>query len=173
MRVDISSFGQFNISWKGFNTQEINRQKRQLSQYNETLNDFTIGNNSHVGLSENENLEKQTNGQPTALEIVDKVARQNQVIEKNIDDQITRAVSTAVLTVENYMPDAILTAVVNMIVRSLVWVSVKWMTGLVDGGSHIRMNILGMILIWFPVFQVCVAECPRNGSGVRPYLRVQ
>ena len=48
------------------------------------------------------------------------------------------------------------------------------MTGLIDGGSHFRMRIiLGTILIWFLVFHVCVPECFRNGSGVRPYLWVQ
>ena len=26
---------------------------------------------------------------------------------------------------------------------------------------------------WFQVFHICVSECSRNGSGVRPYLRVQ
>ena len=58
--------------------------------------------------------------------------------------------------------------------RSLVWVWINWMRGLIDGGSHFRMKIiLGTILIWFLVFHVCVPECSRNGSGVCPYLWVQ
>ena len=37
-----------------------------------------------------------------------------------------------------------------------------------------RMNItLGVDLIHSLVFHVCVPECSRNGSGVRPYLGVQ
>ena len=59
-------------------------------------------------------------------------------------------------------------------VRSLVCVWVNWMTGLTDGGFHFRMRIiLGTILIWFLVFHVCLPECSRNDSGVRPYLWVQ
>ena len=59
-------------------------------------------------------------------------------------------------------------------VRSLVRVWFTWMTGQIDGGSHFRMRIiLGTILIWFLVLHVCVPECSRNGSGMRPYLWVQ
>ena len=37
-----------------------------------------------------------------------------------------------------------------------------------------RMRItLGVVLIRCIVFHVCVSECSRNGSGVRPYLWVQ
>ena len=58
--------------------------------------------------------------------------------------------------------------------RSLVWVWIIWITGLIDGGSHFRMRItLGMTLIWFLVFYVCVLECSWIGSGVRPYLWVE
>ena len=41
---------------------------------------------------------------------------QNQVIQNKIDDQITRAVSRAVMTVENGMHDAILTAIDNVVI---------------------------------------------------------
>ena len=37
-----------------------NSQKRQLSQLNETMNDFVIGSNANVGAIENEILESQT-----------------------------------------------------------------------------------------------------------------
>ena len=48
------------------------------------------------------------------------------------------------------------------------------MTGVTDGGSHLRMKIiLRTNLVCFPVSHVCVPECSRNGSGVRPYLWVQ
>ena len=57
---------------------------------------------------------------------------------------------------------------------SLVCVWVNWRTVLTDGGSHFRMRIiLGTILTWFLVFNVCVPGCSRNGSGVRPYLWVE
>ena len=59
-------------------------------------------------------------------------------------------------------------------VRSLIWVWIIWKTGLIDGKSHFRMRIiLGMILVWFLVFHVCVPDCSRNGSRVCPYLWVQ
>ena len=58
--------------------------------------------------------------------------------------------------------------------RSLVYAWVNWMTGLTNGGSHFRMKItLEVVLIRSLVFHVCVPECSRNGSGVRPYLWVQ
>ena len=61
-----------------------NQQKRQLSQLDETLNDFVIGNNVNVNVLENEHLEQETNGQSNDLERVGDSVRQNQVIEKNL-----------------------------------------------------------------------------------------
>ena len=47
-------------------------------------------------------------------------------------------------------------------VSSLVWV---WITGLIDGGSHIRMQIIvRTIPIWFLAFHVCSPERSQNGS---------
>ena len=45
-----------------------NQQKRQVSQLEETLNDFVIGNSVNVNVSESETLEKQTNGQSNDFE---------------------------------------------------------------------------------------------------------
>ena len=57
---------------------------------------------------------------------------------------------------------------------SLACVWVNWMTWLANWGSHFRMRItLGFVLIRSLVFHVCVPECSRNGSGMRPYLLVQ
>ena len=112
-----------------------NQQKRQLSQLDQTLNDFVVGNSVNVNVSESENLEQQTNGQPNDFEIVDNSARQNQVIESNIDDQITRAVSSAVMTVENRMHDAILTAIGNVVITR-VEMAVKSITGLTGHGTN-------------------------------------
>ena len=39
-----------------------NKQKMQLSQVNEILNDFNIGSSTNVNAVENETLEQQTNG---------------------------------------------------------------------------------------------------------------
>ena len=112
-----------------------NQQKRQLSQLDQTLNDFVVGNSVNVNVSESENLEQQTNGQPNDFERVENSARPNQVIESNIDDQITRAVSSAVMTVENRMHDAILTAIGNVVITR-VEMAVKSITGLTGHGTN-------------------------------------
>ena len=69
-----------------------------------------------MNISESENLKKQINGQPNDFERFDNSSRQNQVIENNIDNQITKAVSSAVMTVKNRMRDAILTAIDNVVI---------------------------------------------------------
>ena len=46
-------------------------------------------------ISEGENFEQRTNGQSNDFERVDNSARQNQVIDNNIDEQLTRADSSA------------------------------------------------------------------------------
>ena len=93
-----------------------NQQRRHLSQLDETLKDIVIGNSVKMNVSENENLEQRTDGQCNDSERVDKTACQNQVIKNEIDDQITRTVSSAVMTVENRMHDAILTAIDNVVI---------------------------------------------------------
>ena len=59
-----------------------------------------------------------TNRPTVSLSIlrIENSARQNQVIQNKIDYQITRAVSSAVMTVENHMHDAILTAIDNVVI---------------------------------------------------------
>ena len=64
---------------------------------------------------QNETLEQQTNGQHDDFEAFVGNASQNQVMEKIIDDKIKRAVENAVLTVENCMHDAILTAMCKVV----------------------------------------------------------
>ena len=73
------------------------------------LFDFVVGNSVNVNVSESENLERQSNGQPNDFERVDNSPRQNEVIQNNVEDQIERTVSSAVMTVENRMHDAIMT----------------------------------------------------------------
>ena len=49
----------------------------------------------------------------------------------------------------------------EVFVRSLAWVWINWMTKL-TGGSYFKMRIvLGAIIIWFLVFDICVPECVR------------
>ena len=111
------------------------QQKRQLSQLDETLNDSVIGNSVNVNISGSENLEQPTNGQLNDFERFGESARQNQVIENNIEDKITRAVSSAVMTVENCMHDAILTAIDNVIIPR-VEILVKSITGSTGHGTN-------------------------------------
>ena len=65
---------------------------------------------------ESENWEQQSNSQSIRFEKFDNSVRQNQVIEKKVDDQITGALSGAVMTVENRMQDAILTAIDDVVI---------------------------------------------------------
>ena len=88
-----------------------------------------------MNVSENENLEQQTNGQPYDFERVDKSARQNQVLEKNFDNKIIRAFSSAVMTVEKRMHDAILTAIDNVVIPR-VQMAVKSITGSRGHGTN-------------------------------------
>ena len=104
------------------------QQKKQFSQLDETLNDFVLGYGANANVLESGNLEQQTDSHHNDLETVDDSTRQNQVIEGNIDDQITRTVSSAVMTVENRIPDAIMTAI-DKVVIPRVEMAVKSITG--------------------------------------------
>ena len=81
-----------------------------------------------MNVSEKETLEQETNGQPNDFGRLDDSERQNQVIENHIDDQITGAVDSAVMTVENRTHDAILTAIDNVVIAR-VEMAVKSITG--------------------------------------------
>ena len=53
-----------------------NEQKRQVSQLNETLIDFIIGNNTNMGVTEKEKLERQASGRHRIFEkIVDNASQ--------------------------------------------------------------------------------------------------
>ena len=75
---------------------------------------------------------------------------QSQVIENKIDDQITRAVSSPVMTVENCKRDVILTAIDNMVIPG-VEMAVKSITSSAMHGTSSevqtpdRWNFLGNI----------------------------
>ena len=110
------------------------QQKRQHSQFDETLNDFVIGISANLYVSESESLKQQTKGQSNDFERVDRSVRQNQAMENKIDDQITKAVSSAVMAVENRMHDATLTAIDNVVIPG-VEMAVKSITGSAGHGT--------------------------------------
>ena len=110
---------QLNYLHKTVSTRKKKSQhKRQISQLNETLNDFVIGNNTSAGAIGNETLQLQKNGSSNnfwRVTVGENSACQNQVIENNTDDKIRKAVDTATMTVENRVRDAILTAMDNVV----------------------------------------------------------
>ena len=76
----------------------------------------------------NETLEHQTNFSNIDSEKIVGNARQNQVIGNNFDDKIRKAVDNAVMTVENRMQDAILTAMHKMVIPG-VEMALRLITG--------------------------------------------
>ena len=112
-----------------------NQQKRQFSQLNETLNDFIIGNNTNMGVTENENSEQQASGRHRDFERIIDDASQNQVIGNNTDDRSRDVVDSAVIAVENLMHDAILTAM-NDVVIPRVEIAVRSITGSSGNGRN-------------------------------------
>ena len=103
---------------------------------NEILNDFIIGNGTNVSTTGNETLEQQTNAhQGTGFERFVDIACQKQVPENNIDDKIGRAVDNAILTVENLMHDAILTAMDKVVIPTVEMI-VKSITGSSGHGTN-------------------------------------
>ena len=76
----------------------------------ETLNDFGIVYKSNASAIANEILEPQTNGFSNNMGKVtvgENGVCQGRVIEKNLNDEIRKAVDNAVLTVETRVHDAI------------------------------------------------------------------
>ena len=116
------------------------QQKTQFSELKETLIDFFIGNNAKVGVSENEILEQQASGSHKDFERSVDHASQNKVIAKNTDDTNMDAVENAVVAVENYMHDAIWTAMNDVFIPQ-VEMAVRSVTGSsVNGSNSIIQN---------------------------------
>ena len=88
---------------------------------NGAWNDFVIGNGSSVSAMENETLEQQTNGLCNNFGRIVDSASQDLVIGKSNDDNFREAADNAVMTVENYMHDAILTARGKVVIHELRW----------------------------------------------------
>ena len=118
----------------GFSLQEEESRDRQISQLDETLKGFVSGNSVNVTVLEVENFEHLINVQSKDLERADDSVRQRQVIERKLDDQITRAVGCAHMIVKNCMHDAILTAIDNFVIPS-VEMAVKSITGSARHGT--------------------------------------
>ena len=81
-----------------------------------------------MNVSERKTLEQETNCQPNNFGRLDNGERQNQVLENHIDNQITRAVSSAVMTVENRTHEAILRAI-DIVVITRFEMAVKSIRG--------------------------------------------
>ena len=72
--------------------------KGQLRQLNETLNDFIIGKNTAASAKENETLEPRTKTLPKGfgrIAVGENSVHQDQVLDKNIDDKIRKAIDAA------------------------------------------------------------------------------
>ena len=95
-----------------FRTKEEKSTGKQLSPLNGTFNDFVIGRN--VSAMENETLELQTTGHENDFQRTVDSASQNQIIGIDIDDKDRKTVDNALMTVENCMHDANLTAMDKM-----------------------------------------------------------
>ena len=120
---------------------KTNQQKNQLSQLDETLNGFAIGNCVNVSILKSENLEQLTNGRSNDFKRADKSVCQNQVIENRFDEQVTRAVSGALMTVKIRMHDASLRTIDN-VVTPRVDMAVKSITGFAWLGESGKVRIL-------------------------------
>ena len=92
--------------------------KRQLSQTDELLYVFVIGNNTKVSTIGDETLELETNGlflNFGRITLGQNSECQDQVVERNNDVKIRFTVDNAVKSVKNRVPDAIFTAMDNVV----------------------------------------------------------
>ena len=77
--------------------------KRQLSQLNETLIDFVIGNNTNADVNGSDCLETQTSGFVNSFgssTVGENSASQAQVLEENFAGKVRKDFDNAVVTVE-------------------------------------------------------------------------
>ena len=102
--------------------------KKQLSQLDETLNDFVISSGTTVDTMRNEGLELQANGHDEDFGGIVNDVTQNQVIESNVDNRIRDVDNHVVIALENCMHEAILTAMNDMVIPR-VEIAVTLITG--------------------------------------------
>ena len=111
-----------------------NQHKSQLSQLDETLNDFANCSCVNVSSLESKNLEQLTNARSNDFKRTDNSVCQNQVKVKKLDSQITRAFSSVLMTVKTCMHVPILTNT-DDVVTPRVERAVKLFTGLAGNGT--------------------------------------
>ena len=102
---------------------------------NGTKSDFDFGKGTNVSAKENETIEQQTDGNFIDFERIVDSASQNQVIRNSIDNKIRKAVDNAVMTVENGMHDATLTAM-DKVVIPRAEMAVRSFTGSTGRGPY-------------------------------------
>ena len=79
---------------------------------------------------------------------------------------------TEVDDTENMTPYTLIFYPTTVLVTTLFWARVLCSLAAEDACFRMRIT-LGVVLIRSLVFHVCVPECSRNGSGMRPYLLVR
>ena len=109
--------------------------KKQFSRLDDTSKDFVIVIGTNVNTIGNETLESQVKGHHEFLEDIVDNTSQNQVKASNTDERTRNVVYIAVLAVENFMHDAVLTALKNMI-NPLVDMAVRLITGSSGNGPN-------------------------------------
>ena len=120
---------------KGFHEKEEELAEKQLSQLNETVNDYIIGNGTNVNVMMNGISEQQANGQLKDFERYVDSASQNQVIKNNVGHKIRRPVNNAVSTDKNRRYDGISTAINKMVILRFE-MAVRSITGSSGYGSN-------------------------------------
>ena len=111
--------------------------KSQLYHLNEILNDSVIRSKTRGNAKGHEALEFQANSRFIefgSITVGENISCQDQVIENNIDNKLKMAFESAVMTLENWMHDAISTTMDNVI-KTRVAMAVRSTTELSGRGS--------------------------------------
>ena len=109
---------------------------------NGTINDFVISNNTNSSALAIEALQQQTKGPFNNFEKItvgENNKCQHQVIEKNNNDKIRKAVDIAVMTFENQVHDSILTTMDNVVILR-VEMALRSITGSLGQGPCIMVQ---------------------------------
>ena len=102
--------------------------EKQFGRLDDTWNDFIIGNGTTVNTVENEALESPSNGHHEDFAKIVDSASQNQVIGTNTDERMRNTFDSAVMAVKNRMQDAILTAMIIVVIPPFT-MAVRSITG--------------------------------------------
>ena len=142
--VNLNFCVQFDYLCKRVSTRKKKHEhKKQLSQLNETLNNYIIGKITNASAIVNETLEPQTNNLSNSCERIavgENSACQDGVVDETIDDKIRKAFDNAVMTLKNRIHDAILTAMDNILITR-VEMAVRLITeSSIRGPSNMVLN---------------------------------